>query len=81
MDIFTRLVRMLRLQEAGLLDEWTNWYLPPASKCMNLNERKRIPRLSMNHLSSAFVILIAGYVATLVAFVGEKIIMFSKSIQ
>ena len=28
----------------------------------------------MKHLSSAFVILIVGYVASLVAFVGEKIV-------
>ena len=62
------------VQEAGLIGEWYNWYLLSASKCMNLNERKRIPRLSMKHLSSAFVILIAGYVASLVAFVGEKIV-------
>ena len=72
--IFTRFVRTLRLQEAGLLVEWEKWYAPSASKCMKVNERNGIPRLSLKHLSSAFVILIASYVISLTAFAAENIV-------
>ena len=69
-----RVFRILRLQEAGLIGKWEKWYVPSNSKCMKVNERKGMPRLSLTHLSSPFVILIAGYVISLLAFFMENII-------
>ena len=69
-----RFVRILRLQEAGLLVEWEKWYVPSTSKCMKINQRKGMPRLSIKHLSSAFIILIAGYLISLVVFVTETVV-------
>ena len=67
-------ISILRLHETGLLSKWEKLYAPSASQCMKINERKGMPRLSTKHLSSAFVILIAGYLISLSAFVLEKIV-------
>ena len=40
---------------------------------MELNKRNGKPKLSIEHLSSAFVILIVGYILSAVVFVIEKI--------
>ena len=66
--------RILRLRETGLLDHWEKLYVPSASKCMKINERHRMPRLSIKHLSSAFIILIAGCFISLTAFITEIIV-------
>ena len=69
--------RILRLQAAGLFYEWEKWNLPSASKCTKVNERREMPfRLSLKNLSSTFVLLIAGYFLSLVAFIAEKLIRF-----
>ena len=59
-------IRILRLREAeaGLIAEWDKWYTPSASKCMKINQRNYMPRLSLKHLSSPFVIFI-GYILEL----------------
>ena len=65
--------RILRIKEAGLLSEWENWYVPKKTKCMQINQRDRkIPRISIGHLGSAFVILLAGYVISILVFIIEK---------
>ena len=66
--------RILRLKESGLLNEWGSWYIPSTSKCMELNKRNEKPKLSIEHLSSAFVILIVGYIISAAVFVIEKIL-------
>ena len=64
------------MQETGLFAEWEKLYVPlqSESKCMKINQRDDKPRvLSLKHLSSAFAILIAGYLTSLVIFVVENI--------
>ena len=63
---------ILRLHETGLLAEWEKWYVPSVSKCMKVNERNGNPRLSLKHLSSAFVLLVTGCLVSFVAFVAER---------
>ena len=70
------LLRTLRLQEAGLINEWYKRYVPSASKCMKVNERNNKPRLSIKHLSSPFVILATNYLLSLLVFIAEKLIRF-----
>ena len=65
------------MQAAGLFYEWGKWNLPSTSKCTKVNERKEMPfRLSLKNLSSAFILLISGYLLSLVAFIAEKVIRF-----
>ena len=73
--------RLLRLQAAGLFGEWEKWYLPSTSKCTKVNERKEMPRLSLKNLSSAFVLLIAGYLLSLAVFITEKLIRFHRTLR
>ena len=75
-------LRILRLQEAGLLrGEWEKWYIPSSSKCMKVNELHGVPRLSLKNLSSPFIILIAGYILSFIVFVLEKIIRFHRALR
>ena len=64
----------MRLKEAGLIDYWTSQFIPKIDKCLNkkVKDDPRI-RLSMGHLSGAFVILLVGYVLAVIAFIGEII--------
>ena len=77
--------RILRLQEAGLLgvgSEWEKWYVPSPSKCMKVNERNGVPRrLSIKNMNSPFVILIAGYLLSLIVFISEKVIRFHRALR
>ena len=74
--------RILRLQEAGLLGgEWERWYVPSASKCMKVNKVNGVTRLLLKNLSSPFVILIAGYLLSLVVFIAEKLIGFHRALR
>ena len=66
--------RILRLHETGLLAQWEKYYIPSTSKCMEINQRNGMPRLSMKHLSSAFVILIVGFLISLTALGSEILI-------
>ena len=62
------------MKDFGLFIEWGNRYVPSPSKCMELKQRdKKPPRLSIGHLSSAFVILLAGYALSILVFLIEKI--------
>ena len=70
------LLRTLRLQEAGLINEWYKRYVPSASKCMKVNERNNKPRLSIKHLSSPFVILATGYLLSLISILRRKTYSF-----
>ncbi len=71
--ILFRCFRILRLIHAGLINEWEKWYVSIPSKCMEINKRKKKPQLSIRHLSSPFLILIAGYLLAFAVFLLEKI--------
>jgi hypothetical protein len=67
--------RMINLWETGLLIHWHSWYVPVPYRCLQVHRQKENkPRLSMKHLSSAFVVLCGGCCASLILFVGELII-------
>ena len=66
--------RILRFAQAGLYDFWEDWHSPWPRKCMEINKkRKTASRLSLAHLSSAFLLLCIGYGISLVVFVWEKV--------
>lgn len=69
------MLRILHLKEAGLIDEWVmSWYVPiTSSRCMNTYQQDVTRRLSVSNLSSAFVILVAGYILCLATLFFEKI--------
>ena len=48
--------------------------MPSASKCQKINERNGIPRLSLKHLSSPLIILVSGYLISLVTIITERIV-------
>ena len=74
--------RILRLTDMGLILLWQRWYMPTPSKCVKLNqEEKKPPRLSIGHLSSAFVILFVGYALSLLVYLTEKILHFSCTLH
>ena len=69
------------MKAAGLIDHWETWSVPQPRKCMEINRQDDKRPLSLVHLSSAFVILIAGCVLSIMAFVFEitpTFCMFSK---
>lgn len=65
--------RTLRIMQSGLNKHWDSWYIPTPRKWLIINRQDKIPRLSIAHLSGAFLILFAGYVLSLIAFIYEKI--------
>lgn len=75
------------MQEAGLIDLWYNWYQPNPDFCLNFNAKRQKaesvhpPRISVQHLVSPFLILVAGYVISTTAFMGEKLAAFIKTRQ
>ena len=66
-------LRILRLSETGFFSEWKKWYVPSPLKCMEINKRVEKSKLSIRHLSSAFVILFVGSFLSTVVFALEKI--------
>ena len=65
--------RILQLKSAGLINLWETWYIPTVRKCTEINNKRKKNRLSLNHLSGAFLILAIGSVCSLVAFLVEKL--------
>ena len=64
--------RMITLWETGLLLHWHSWYVPVPYRCLQVRRQKvNKPRLSLKHLSSAFVVLCGGCCASLIVFMGE----------
>jgi hypothetical protein len=66
----------LKLKEAGLIDKWIDAFLPMHPKCSDnkhnhKTEKKPLTRLSLGHLSGAFVILLIGYLVTIFVCIGE----------
>ena len=67
------------MRETGFLDHWERQYFPNwDSPCLSKKDGKKKPTgLSLNNMSTAFVVLGVGVVASFVTFVGEKIIFRS----
>ena len=71
--------RILRITETGLRDKWISLYVPSSPKCnlkLSQQREKGKSRLTISHLSGAFVVLAAGYFLSIVVFAIEKIIAF-----
>ena len=60
-----------RMKAAGLINHWETWSVPQPRKCMDINRQDGKRPLSLVHLSSAFVILVAGCVVSFITFVFE----------
>lgn len=67
------LSRTLRIHQTGLSVFWESWYAAKPWRCMEINHRAKLPRLSIGHLSSAFLILFIGYVLSFVIFCFENV--------
>ena len=63
------------MHQAGLFNKWISNHSPNPRKCMELESRrdKDLRRLSLSHLSSAFIILGIGSSLSLFVFLLEKI--------
>ena len=62
------------LRDTGLLDRWGNSFLPPPYRCsapLYSTRPQKNEKLSLHHLSSAFLLYGVGIVASIVAFVFE----------
>ena len=65
---------MLRMIEVGLMKKWTDQYQPKPYQCLNSNKKDQSgppPRLSLDNLLGAFLILLLGYVISFLLFFGE----------
>ena len=65
--------RIIRLQGTGLPQIWTNWFVPKSNQCVRFNTKAAKPRLSVNHLISAFVLLAMGFGLSFIVFLFELI--------
>ena len=76
---------ILELEEKGLTSYWLTWFRRIPPKC--LENTKRVhkkqsyynPRLSLQNLTGAFVILFIGYIVALMAFIGENVTSFANN--
>jgi hypothetical protein len=69
------------------MDIWTQWYQPDIRQCraeedkITKNVSKNAPpRLSLKNLTGAFVVLLIGYLISLVAFLAENIMSYYKNL-
>ena len=71
-------IRILKLRESGLLNHWIDKSITDRDRCLNIFKDKTpaSPRLTLQNMSSPFILLVIGYIMALVAFVGEKIAYF-----
>ena len=64
----------------GLIQRWTKIYSPNLAECLINPKQKMVhPRLTLNHLAGAFLVLLFGSGLSLVVFVGEKIFHYLVS--
>ena len=65
--------RIIRLHETGLPKLWESWFVQNPARCLNYaGQKPSKPRLNMKHLSSAFILLFAGYVLSGIVFLFER---------
>ena len=73
------------MREMGFVGLWEKWFEPDVRPCLLKNkknqrkkkQKKPLVRLTLTNLTGAFVLLGAGYIASLLVFVKEKIIFFT----
>ena len=68
-------LRILAVWETGLLNYWNVKTPPIISKCLKTTESPKKVTLGMRHLSSAFILLIAGCTLSISVFFLEIIIV------
>jgi len=66
----------MRMEGAGLLEFWLKQYSDDATYCLTkirrqMKEKRGKRRLTLNNLSGAFLVLIIGYVLSIIAFIIE----------
>jgi len=71
------------MSQAGLIRRWEAQYRPKVRQCTEINvkhkhDKNRLSKLSIGHLSGAFVALLTGCVASLTVFIGERIVSAVK---
>ncbi len=66
-------LRILAVWETGLLDYWNVKVPPIVRKCLKTTESPEKVTLGMRHLSSAFILLIAGYSLAVFVFFFENV--------
>ena len=74
----------MEMKEIGLINELNKMYLPKKdSFCYTKTSSQKAQkfRLNLKSLASAFAVLVAGYVISLTAFVGERTIRRQSRIQ
>ena len=69
------------MRVSGFLDHWERQYFPSwNSPCLSKKDSKKQPTgLSLNNMSTAFVVLGVGIVASLVTFIGERQIPYCQT--
>lgn len=80
---FLFIFRIMIFKQSGLYNQWMSWYVPTPWQCMKLpSDSGILRRMSTSNLSSAFAILIIGYILSTIAFCIEKMFhLFSTRIQ
>jgi len=69
-------IRLLKMETAGLLNLWRKQFTADPSRCLNnknsdAQKGEEKPRLSIVHLSGAFVLLAAGFIISGITFIFE----------
>ena len=64
------------MSQMGLLDHWMNSFLPPPYRCsapLSSNRPEKNERLSLNNLSSPFLLYGVGVITSIVVFILERL--------
>lgn len=79
----------MSMREMGLISLWERWFEPDIRSCLlesqiknrrkKNKQKKPLVRLTVTNLTGAFVLLAIGYTVSLVIFVKEKIVFFSRT--
>lgn len=63
----------MRMREAGLIAQWYKENKPDIHQCLQVKTKTdAIQSLTLKQVSLAFVALVAGFIMSVIAFVGEK---------
>ena len=71
--------RTLQMIEVGLMKKWTDQYQPKPYQCLGSNKKEKSgppPRLSLQNLSGAFLILLFGSIVSIVLLVCEQLVKY-----
>jgi hypothetical protein len=71
-------VRILEVQQTGVVDFWDTWIRPMPPQCngkpQSGNKKKKTTPLSLKNLTGAFLVLSVGLSLSFLAFLVEKVI-------